>query len=321
MANQKVYHRLTMTLLFLPCLLLGCSSPSSSDSSGESQISSSPSEASSYSELTSIEDSSSLLITSGEEESEPISSEVITSEVTSTSEEPLTSEGTSSQEAIWPNDVILAMFNGYTIPSYPLQSGDQLSYFTDDVNRMVGVTITTSNENAFNDYIHVLDLNTYHTYINYLNHYAVSTSAGGNLNVYFNVTDNVLNLTILGVDYAYYDSYFDTFIYENDASFPSGLIGQVYDETIGQIVPPFITSGSFSFFTRMLVSKSNIVIEVRQSSEIEFSDYYFLLWDEDWYMEGLIMNDEYIGRDSTNKVKLEVKFDGSTTVTISITLI
>ena len=160
MANEKVYHRLTMTLLFLPCLLLGCSSPSSSDSSGESQISSSPSEASSYSELTSIEDSSSLLITSGEEESEPISSEVITSEVTSTSEEPVTSEETSSQEAIWPNDVILAMFKGYTIPSYPLQSGDQLSYFTDDVNRMVGVTITTSNENAFNDYIRVLDLNT-----------------------------------------------------------------------------------------------------------------------------------------------------------------
>jgi hypothetical protein len=319
-------NQLTLTLLFLTLLLSSCSTPSSSISSEESLISSQASEISISSELSSEEESSSLINTSEEESSQPVTSQHPSSEVVTTSEEPSisesnTSEGTSSVVYTWPDDVILAMFDGYTIPSYPLQAGDQLYYSSDEVNRMIGISIITSHVTAFDDYLAVLDTNIFHSYVNYLNHYAVSTNSGGNLNVYFNFNENVLTLTLLGVDYTYYESYFNTFIYSNNPSFPSTLIGQVYDETIGQIIPPYITTGSFSFYTGILVGKSNVVIKVRQSSEIEFSDYYFLLWDEDWYMEGLIMNHEYTARDSTNSVKLDVSYDGSTTVTISITLI
>lgn len=325
MGNSKLNHRPLMTFIVVLMLLSACSSSSSSSTSETSTNPSLTSQNSTTSEVS----SSSIDSSSTSTESEAVTSESSTSIVATslppssseiTTSDIVTSESDSVQTYIWPTEVITTMFDGYTIQAYEGVSGDQLTYLTDEVNRMVVITITTNTQTAFTDYIATLDQHYYHTYVNYLNSFAVSTS-GGNIFVYFNFTDNILSLTILGLDYTYYDSYFATFIRANNTNFPTNLLSYVYGEALSQIILSYSTSGYFCYYTRILMGKYNVVITVKQSSEFEFSDYYFALSDAHWFMQGLIMANEYSANDNTEQVKLEVSYDGVADTTISISLL
>ena len=327
MDEFRVKSRLMMLTLLSLVILSSCSTLASSNET--SPITSTVSEVLTTSESESMPLSSSETITSHVPSSDIMSSELETSSEASSSEMITSSENVSSSEPatsseafIWPEQVILTMFNGYTIPSYPHQIGDTLSYITDDVNRIIILSIQTTNPNAFIDYLHVLDVAYFHSYINYENSYCLSTNSGGNLNINFNYTNEVLSLTLFGVDYTYYESVFETFIKASNINFPTSLISDVYGPEIAQRITPFVATYHFRYYTRMLLGKANVVIDVMQSSLEEFSIYYNALWDDGWYMDVYGMTNIYTATDNINKVKLEVTFDEIKAITtISITLI
>lgn len=326
MNDVNAKYRFTILVLLFGIALTSCSTLASSNE--PSQSSSSVSEVLTTSENDSTPLSSSQTMTSQVPSSDDISSEVeatseeVSSEIITSSADISSSEPFSSVETfVWPEQVILTMFNGYTIPSYEAQSGDTLSYLTYDVNRMIIITINTTNPNAFTDYLHVLDVAYFHSYINYIHSYCISTNSGGNLNVNFNFTNHVLSLTIFGVDYTYYDSVFETFIKASNTNFPLDLISYVYGPEIGQLITPFVTTSYFRYYTRMLMGKSNVVIDVEQSTLEEFSVYYNDLWDAGWYMDVYGMTNIYTAKDNVNKVEIEVTFDETKAITtISISL-
>lgn len=83
----------------------------------------------------------------------------------------------------------------------------------------------------------------------------------------------VLSFEIRGVDYAYDDTMYVTYIRHNTVSFPAQLLAIIFDEAFVNVVMPFMTSDSFLVYNRRFVHKNTGKIGIKNSTGDEYGTY------------------------------------------------
>lgn len=315
--------------LFLFALLLGSCTKlfSSSDSVALSTPTSEPdtselsSELPSSSQPLSSETPSSESSTSEPSSSEPLSSESSSQDIISSeSSSVVSSSSESTNLVLWPALDIVRLFNDDSLPAYGYDGSEVITYEIDEVNRILTMTILTSEEDAFQGYIDTLDAAYYMVNINYMNASALAQNTGGLITVFFSYATGVLSFEIRGVDYAFYDAMYVTYVRHNAIAFPVQILTTVFDVTFANAVLPYITSDSFYVYTRRFVHKNTVKIEIKNSSADECGTYYFSLMDDLWTLTGTYASGTFTAFDPLSSAKLDVEFNSVTkAVTIDVT--
>jgi hypothetical protein len=218
-----------------------------------------------------------------------------------------------TESPAWPDEALMAMFDGYTIPSYEFSGAETLEYNVNEVAHTMTITIGNCGPGALDAYIATLDAEYFHTYVNYENAMAVTTNPSGNLDVYISFYNQTLTLEVRSIDYGVYEEYFSTYIEESSDVFPNMLIEMHFGDEMPDMLLPYVSESPFVFYTEWFLGVPTVHIEVA-SSQLEFENYYAAL-DGSWDMEGSTLEGVFEATQTGHDVFVEVEFDSVNQIT------